>query len=291
MNFSERFLLFLCLAREAYHLRVLFYVEVLNLKFETILVENSEGIVTISMNRPDRLNAWTRKMGAEMEEVISFGNDDPAVDAFLVTGSGRGFCAGADVKDLFKAESEKGEAGSEDGSGDWVSLIRSSKPVIAAINGVAIGVGLTQVLPMDFIVASMEAKLSCRFIRMGLVPELASSKFLIARCGFGPASELMLTGKTILAEEALRIGLVDKVTDPQNLLAEARTIARAMGENPPQALKKVKQLITENMDESDLRLVQARELKALSLCYQTPEHKEAIDAFLEKREPNFKGKI
>ena len=261
------------------------------MKYETILVESSEGIVTISMNRPDRLNAWTRRMGSEMEEVIFLGNEDPAVDAFLVTGSGRGFCAGADVKDLFKAESEKGKAGSEDGSGDWVSLIRSSKPVIAAINGAAIGVGLTQVLPMDFIVASTEAKLSCRFIKMGLVPELASSKFLIARCGFGAASELMLTGKTILADEAFRVGLVDKVTAPENLLDEARTIARAMGENPPQALRKVKQLITENMDESDLGLVQSRELKALSMCYQTPEHKEAIDAFLEKREPDFKRSI
>ena len=162
-------------------------------------------------------------------------------------------------------------------------LIRSSKPVIAAINGAAIGVGLTQVLPMDFIVASTEAKLSCRFIKMGLVPELASSKFLIARCGFGAASELMLTGKTILADEAFRVGLVDKVTAPENLLDEARTIARAMGENPPQALRKVKQLIAENMDESDLGLVQSRELEALSFCYQTPEHKEAIDAFLEKK--------
>ena len=261
------------------------------MKFETILVDSSEGIVTISMNRPDRLNAWTRRMGSEIEEVIFLGNEDPAVDAFLVTGSGRGFCAGADVKDLFKAESEKGKAGSEDGSGDWVSLIRSSKPVIAAINGAAIGVGLTQVLPMDFIVASTEAKLSCRFIKMGLVPELASSKFLIARCGFGAASELMLTGKTILADEAFRVGLVDKVTAPENLLDEARTIARAMGENPPQALRKVKQLITENMDESDLGLVQSRELKALSMCYHTPEHKEAIDAFLEKREPDFKRSI
>ena len=263
----------------------------IGLNFETILVENNEGIVTISMNRPDRLNAWTRKMGAEMEAVIALGNKDPGIDAFIVTGSGRGFCAGADVKDLFHAESESGEAGSEDGSGDWVSLVRSSKPVIAAINGAAIGVGLTQVLPMDFIIASTEAKLSCRFIKMGLVPELASSKFLIARCGFGAASELMLTGKTVLAEEALKVGLVDKVTNSQDLMAEAGVVARAMGENPPEALKKVKQLITENMDESDLGLVQSRELKALSLCYETPEHKEAINAFLEKREPDFKKNI
>ena len=138
------------------------------MNFETILVENNEGIVTISMNRPDRLNAWTRKMGAEMEAVIALGNKDPGVDAFLVTGSGRGFCAGADVKDLFHAESESGEAGSEDGSGDWVSLIRSSKPVVAAINGAAIGVGLTQVLPMDFVIASTEAKWKNYPCRRGL---------------------------------------------------------------------------------------------------------------------------
>tara|TARA_B100000700_G_C14943448_1_gene807942 strand:+ start:550 stop:1341 length:792 start_codon:yes stop_codon:yes gene_type:complete len=258
------------------------------LDFDTILLEKDKGVMTISMNRPDRLNAWTRKMGQELEQAISIGNSDPDVLAFVFTGVGRGFCAGADVKDVFEVQSEGGDTGTGDSSGNWVDLIRDSKPVVAAINGAAIGVGLTQVLPMDFIVSSTEARLSCRFVKMGLVPELASSQFLVARCGFGAASELMLSGRTITADEALRIRLVDRVLAPEDLLKEAHTVAISMGENPPAALRKVKTLITDNMVESDLGLVQSRELKALSVCYDTPEHKEAINAFLEKRRPDFK---
>jgi 2-(1,2-epoxy-1,2-dihydrophenyl)acetyl-CoA isomerase len=167
-------------------------------------------------------------------------------------------------------------------------LIRSSKPCIAAINGASIGVGLTQVLPMDYLVASEDAKLSARFIKMGVVPELASSKFLVARMGFGHASELMLTGKTINGTEAAEIRLIDKAVPADQLMTAARDVAKAMGENPQGALQTVKQLITENMTESDLREVQKRELAALEICYKSVEHKEAINAFIEKRDPDFR---
>ena len=153
----------------------------------------------------------------------------------------------------------------------------------------AIGVGLTQVLPMDMLIAARGAKLSVRFIKMGLVPELASSHFLALRCGFGAASELMLTGKTISADEAKEIGLVDKVVEPADLLKAAKDSARAMGENPQGALRMVKQLLTQNAAEGDTRLVQQREIAALTQCYTSPEHKEAISAFLEKRDPDFKA--
>jgi len=159
---------------------------------------------------------------------------------------------------------------------------------VAAINGLCLGVGLSQLMPMDVLVASRNAKLSFRFIKMGLIPELGSSRFLLARTGFGHASRLMLSGETIDAEEAERIGLVDIVAEPEDLLAVARRTARSMGENPPDAVRAVKRLLTENMSESDLELVQRRELEALTASYKTPEHREAIDAFLEKREPDFK---
>jgi 2-(1,2-epoxy-1,2-dihydrophenyl)acetyl-CoA isomerase len=124
---------------------------------------------------------------------------------------------------------------------------------------------------------------------MGLVPELASSHFLNLRMGFGRASELMLSGRTVEGGEALALGLVDRVTDPDDLLATATSVARGMGENPQSALRMIKQLITENATEGDLRLVQQREGEALAVSYQSPEHKEAIAAFLEKREPDFKA--
>jgi 2-(1,2-epoxy-1,2-dihydrophenyl)acetyl-CoA isomerase len=166
--------------------------------------------------------------------------------------------------------------------------VRASKPCVAAINGAAIGVGLTQVLPFDALIAAEGAKLSVRFIKMGLVPELASSQFLLQRVGFGAASDLMLTGRTVLAEEAAELGLVDRVVAPEALMDTAKARARAMGENPQAALRMVKRLLTENANEPDLREVQRRELAALQDCYASGEHKEAIAAFLEKREPDFR---
>lgn len=260
------------------------------MNYETILVETEDGVTLITLNRPERLNAWTHQMNAELQAAFQAGNNDPAVEAFVFTGAGRGFCAGADIKDIFQAQAQSGESrGGSNEASSWVGLIRASKPVVAAINGAAIGVGLTQVLPMDYLIASDQAKLSCRFIKMGLVPELASSQFLIARCGFGGGSELMLSGKTISAEEALRVRLVDRVVSHESLLAEAKAVAKSMGENPQSALAMVKQLITENMAEPSLDAVQQREMEALLDCYETPEHIEAIAAFVEKRNPDFKS--
>ena len=258
--------------------------------FDTILVEDVDGVRVITLNRPERLNAWTYRMGAELSEAVTAGNEDDAVEAFVVTGAGRGFCAGADVADVFDAQ-QSGESRAEGGGStrDWVGLVRASKPMVAAINGAAIGVGLTQVLPFDTLIAAAGAKLSVRFIRMGLVPELASSQFLLQRVGFGAASDLMLTGRTVLAEEALELGLVDRVAAPDALLDAAIAQARAMGSNPQQALRMVKELLTVNANEPDLARVQQRELAALQVCYTSPEHKEAIAAFLEKREPDFRA--
>ncbi len=261
------------------------------MSYETILTEQADGVLTITLNRPERLNAWTYQMAGELADAIEAANADDDVVAIVLTGAGRGFCAGADISDVFKAQAEGGSAagsGSRRRATDWVSLVRSSKPMVAAINGAAIGVGLTQLLPMDYLIAASGAKLSMRFIKMGLVPELASSYFLGLRCGFGQASRLMLTGRTITAEEAATVGLVDEVADAEQLLPTARAVAKEMGENPQAALKMVKQLITENFSESDTAVVQRREGEALATCYQSPEHKEAIAAFLEKREPDFK---
>ncbi|MDA1074662.1 MAG: enoyl-CoA hydratase-related protein [Proteobacteria bacterium] len=258
--------------------------------FETILTDRQDGILTITLNRPERLNAWTYQMGAEMAEAVEAANNDDEINAIVVTGAGRGFCAGADIEAVFKAQADGATtATGRNDPRDWVGLVRRSKPMVAAINGAAVGIGLTQVLPMDYLIAANDAKLSVRFVKMGLVPELASSHFLTHRLGFGQASELMLTGKTITGDQALEIGLVDKVTSAGDLLAEARSVASAMGENPQSALRMIKQLLTQNISETDLSEVQKREGDALKECYASPEHKEAISAFLEKRAPDFKG--
>ena len=256
---------------------------------ETLLLHDDDGIRVITLNRPERLNAWTYQMGRELSEAVDAANRDEAIDAIVVTGAGRGFCAGADIEAVFDAQAKGKEVREGGRTRDWVQQVRDSKPMVAAINGPAIGVGLTQVLSMDYLLAADDAKLSLRFVKMGLVPELASSQFVLTRVGFGKANELMLTGKTILGDEAAAIGLVDRVVAPDQLLGEALTIARAMGSNPHAAVRATKQLITANLQEGDLKQVQARELEALQVCYASAEHKEAIAAFLEKRPADFRS--
>lgn len=270
------------------------------MSYETILTDVDDGLLIVTLNRPEKLNAWTYRMGAELSAAVAAANDDPDIEAIVVTGAGRGFCAGADIGDVFDAQQDarqkEAPAGGDDSREtgtpqmrDWVMQVRESKPMVAAINGAAIGVGLTQVLPFDALIAAAGAKLSVRFIKMGLVPELASSQFLLQRVGFGAASDLMLTGRTVLAEEAAALGLVDRVVAPEALLDEAKASARAMGENPQAALRMVKRLLTENANEPDLRAVQRRELAALQECYASAEHKEAIAAFMGKRAPDFRS--
>ena len=259
------------------------------MSYETILTETVDTVSVLTMNRPERLNAWTPQMGGELAQAIKDANEDEDITGIVLTGAGRGFCAGADIEAVFKARVEGNDPGRNQGPGDWVGQVRAAKPIVAAINGPAVGVGLTQTLCMDYLVASSSAKLSMRFVKMGLVPELASSHFLITRMGFGNASELMLSGKTIMADEALEIGLVDKVTDPEDLLPTAVAAAKGMGDNPLASVRLIKELITANAAESDYKAVQQREMEALKQCYVSPEHKEAISAFLEKREPDFKA--
>jgi enoyl-CoA hydratase/carnithine racemase len=255
--------------------------------YETILTDVVDDVLVITMNRPEKLNAWTPKMGLEMAAAVTAANDDGNIIAIVVTGAGRGFCAGADMSEVFQAQLDGDE---EDRTPlDWVGLMRSCKPIIAAVNGPAIGVGLSQLMSMDHIIAAAGAKLSLRFVKVGVVPELASSHLVPMRVGFGKASELMLTGKTILAEEAAEIGLIDQCVEPEHLLDAAHEMAHAMGENPQASLAFTKQLLTRNMSEASLDDVQRLELKLLNQAYETPEHKEAIAAFLEKREPDFKA--
>ena len=145
------------------------------------------------------------------------------------------------------------------------------------------------VLPFDRLVAARSAKISARFVRMGLVPELASSHFLVARCGWGAASWLALTGTTITGEEAAAMRLVDRAVDDDAVLVEALADATALAESPPPQVRMIKELLTANAVESDLGLVQQRELTALNAAYRTPEHREAVSAFLERRQPDFRS--
>lgn len=170
---------------------------------------------------------------------------------------------------------------------DWVAYCRASKPLVAAINGAAVGIGVTQVLPFDYIVASRTAKLGMGFIKVGLVPELASTHFLVQRMGFGRASEMALSGRLLMADEAFASGLVDRVVEPEQLVDEAVSVAAMIGANAAPQLRMIKRLLTMNGSDSDLAAVQARESEMLRECWKSPEHAEAVKAFIEKRPPQF----
>jgi enoyl-CoA hydratase/carnithine racemase len=268
--------------------------------FEQILVEQRDEVLVLTLNRPERLNAWTPRMMAELSEAIGAANDDDSIGAVVVTGAGRGFCAGADIGaefatklgDAGAAPEAKPAPAAPDASArradDWVTMCRASKPLVAAINGPAIGVGLTMVLPFDQLVAAAGAKLSCRFVKMGLVPELASSHYLVARCGWGNASYLALSGGTLPAEEALGLGLVDRVVPAERVLDEAIAVAAEFAANPSPQVRMIKELLSQNGSETDIAAVQGRELAALRVAQKSPEHREAVQAFLEKRPPKFR---
>ncbi|HEX5805934.1 MAG TPA: enoyl-CoA hydratase-related protein [Macromonas sp.] len=259
-------------------------------QLETLSLAVDDGVLVVTFTRADKMNAWNYAMHAELRRAIEGANADPAIDAIVITGEGKGFCAGADMSAVFGlTEEQKQQARAEARTDDWVALLRRSKPVIAAINGAAIGVGMSLILPVDQILAAPEAKIALRFVKMGIVPEFAASHFVERRIGFGATSRILLTGDDMTAQDAQGLGLIDRVVPAAELLTEAKALARRMGQNPHMALCTTKQLLTANGPEADLALVQQRELEALGRCYASAEHKEAVAAFREKRAPDFKA--
>lgn len=257
-------------------------------RYENILVDVEDDVCTITLNRPHRLNAWTGRMSAELYDAIDDANGNPSVGAIVLTGAGRGFCAGADIKDNFQARlDDSGESVAM--RGDWIELVRASKPLIAAVNGACIGVGATMILSMDVIMASDQARFGMAFVKMGVTPELGSSHFLVARVGFGRASEMCLTGRLYSGEEAFNLGLADRLVAHDQLLSEATELAREIAGNPAPHLRWVKELITANGFETDIKAVQRLEGEVLAKAYQSQEHREAVDAFVSKRTPDFKS--
>ena len=264
--------------------------------YEQIRSETRDDVALVTLHRPEKLNAWTPQMAVELADAFERANADRNLGAIVVTGAGRGFCAGADMEATFqkRISGEDPGANTAEGQGgmpkdlDWVALVRRSKPLVAAVNGAAVGIGLTQILPFDVIVASEQARFGMLFIKVGLVPELASTHFLVQRMGFGRASEMCLSGRLYGAAEALATGLVERVVPAEQLLDEALAVARGIAANPAPQLAMIKTLLTENGAATDLAAVQRRESALLRECWRTPEHKEAVQAFLEKRPPRFR---
>ena len=257
---------------------------------EEILTETKGRVGIIRLNRPQRLNAWTDTMSGEIVEQMTAWNNDDGIGAILLTGEGRAFCAGADIGNFAKRVETNREGQGERmqrGGYNLTSLMRDSKPTIAAINGYAVGVGLTMILPCDVRIASTAAQLSIRFIKMGLMPELGSTRLLAQLVGLGQATDMCLTGRMVPAEEALRIGLVSAVAAPDDLLPTALAKAEEIANNPTQAVMMIKELLRKNPMDPDLDAVMEREGLRDQIARRLPDHAEAVSAFLEKRDAQF----
>ena len=217
--------------------------------FENVLYDVAEGIATITLNRPDKLNAYTTEMGEEVYEAFSRAREDEAVRVVILTGAGRGFCAGVDLEHL-KAHQSGGNASKGPKLGEEaflrklpLELLEFPKPVIVAMNGAAIGVGMTMALPCDVRIAAAGAKLGLTFAKLGILPGLGSTHLLPRLVGIAKAQELVLTAKVIRAEEALAIGLVNAVVPAEEVVPAAREMALQMAACRPEVLAAAKRAL------------------------------------------------
>lgn len=260
--------------------------------YEHILYETRGAVALITLNRPERLNAWTGLMELEFIEAVNAAAEDPAVGCLVVTGAGRGFCAGADIGGWdsgLRGEAPKRPSKmlQEGGSPEVPHALTRGKPVIAAINGVSVGVGLTMPMSCDIRIASTAARFSARFVRVGLTPECGSSRYLPLVAGLPNALFLALTGRIIDADEALQRRLVDRLVEPDQLMPEAMKLAEEIAANPHTAVWAAKRLLHANAVENDLRKVVTMECYSIRERQTEPDHREAVQAFMEKRQPVF----
>ncbi len=269
--------------------------------YETIILEKENYIGTLTLNRPERMNAFNNLMYEEMWDALRQVKEDPEIRVLVITGAGKAFSTGADVKERFarKIEDRK-KGGVEDkaervfwatgGVVEHLQQIRNiGKPIIASINGMAIGWGCSLTLNCDMRVASEEAGMGLLYIKMGLVADSGSTYFLPRLVGLGKAYELILTGKIVDAKEAKEIGLVNHVVPAEDLKSATDELAQSIAVNPPIAVQMAKRALQQSGDV-DLRTQIQYEAFATNFLFTTEDHEEAVKAFREKRMPVFKGK-
>jgi len=266
-----------------------------------ITYQVEDRIATITLNRPERLNAFTLEMGREMAAAFDAADADDAVRAVIVTGAGRGFCAGMELEPEGEAGGENvfGLAVADDPEADperlrdaggrlTLRIFESTKPVIAAINGAAVGIGITMTLPMDFRIAADTAKLGFVFARRGIVTEACSRWFLPRVVGMSQAFARVMTGRVFTADEALRGGLVRTVVPASSVLDEARKLAREIADNTsPVSVALARQMLW-RLSAADHPMA-AHEIDSRAMYHTSmgPDAKEGIASFLEKRAPAF----
>lgn len=260
------------------------------MQYEDIIYEVSERIATVTLNRPDAMNATTDRLYGEMQHVIPRIAADTGVSVVILTGAGRGFCAGADLK----ASKDSLTPLQRRARHRWIlkdilePLYKLEKPVIAAVNGAAAGAGANIALSCDMIVASEKASFIQAFAKVGLMPDLGGLFFLARVVGINKAKELCFTARKVDANEALALGIANKVVPHDDLMAEARAVARQIAAGSPTAMAMTKRLL--NMSQSaTIEQMLEYETYSQTIAYLTPEYREGVLAFREKRAPDFAG--
>src|SRR3954453_16119758 len=265
--------------------------------YEQILYEVADGVLTITLNRPDRLNAFTPTMLRELLDAVDRADADDDVRAVVVTGEGRGFCAGADLEAGgstfdYRERGVQDDVPRDGGGRFTLRVFASKKPVIAAINGPAVGVGATMTLPMDVRLASTTAKMGFVFSRRGIVPEAASSWFLPRVVGISQAVEWAATGRVFRAEEALAGGLVRSLHEPDDLLPAAYSLAREIVDNTaPVSVALARRMMWDMLGAAHPMEAHRADSRAMLARGQSADVREGVTSFLEKRSPAFPDRV
>jgi len=267
------------------------------MEFEQIRAEIDEGVLTITLNRPERLNAWTPVMARELMAAFDSADADDRVRAIIVTGAGRGFCAGADLAgrgDTFdwREREPKGPVPRDNGGRFTLRVFDCRKPVIAAINGPAVGVGATMTLPMDIRLAADDARIGFVFARRGIVPEACSSWFLPRVVGISRAMEWVSTGRVFGAQEAFEAGLVRSLHPSGELLGAARALASEIAENTaPVSVALARQMLWRMLGAEHPMDAHRVDSRAMFARGQSADAREGITSFLEKRPAAFPDRV
>jgi enoyl-CoA hydratase/carnithine racemase len=262
--------------------------------YECLLYEVKDGIATLTLNRPERLNALGGSLRQDFHDAVTRAGADPEVRVMVVTGAGKGFCSGGDVKAMGEAKAGQRErpllekiAPGRDRT--LLAMREAPQPIIAAVNGAAAGAGMNLALGCDLRIASTAAKFTQAFVKRGLHPDWGGTYFLPRVVGMAKACEMIFTGEVIDAAEALRLGIVSRVVAPEELLPTAYEVARRIAAGPPVAIRLAKRSLYANED-LDLRGALQMETMAQNICFETEDATEGIRAFGEKRAPIFKGR-
>jgi enoyl-CoA hydratase/carnithine racemase len=267
------------------------------MEFEQIRAEVSDRILTITLNRPERLNAWTATMGRELIGAFDRADADDEVRVVIVTGEGRGFCAGADLGGGgetfdYRARGNTDPVPRDNGGVFTLRVFESTKPVIAAINGPAVGVGATMTLPMDIRLAADTARIGFVFARRGIVPEACSSWFLPRLVGISRAMEWVATGRVFDAQEALEAGLVRSVHRPEDLVNAAHQIAAEIIDNAaPVSVALARRMMWRMLGAEHPMLAHRADSRGMFARGQSPDAREGVTAFLEKRPAQFPDRV